>query len=147
MADRIVKRVGNTATVHLDERRLYAERPRGRGAYYVGPGEVDVPRHVAEAWGLEWGAEPPWTHYDDLTAEQVLARAEGISDDERAAVIAYETGGKGRKTVLEGLGATVAEKPATKPAATPAKSAPAGGSGTDAGGPDAGTGGAPAAGA
>lgn len=111
MADKIVSRTSTHVTVNLAERRLYAKRPHGRGEYYIGPGEVTVPRYIAESWGLDLGAEPPWDAYDEQSADQVLARSAGLSDAERKAVIAYETAGKGRKTVLEGLGAPAPKTP------------------------------------
>jgi len=133
MADKIVARRGNSAVVQLDERRLYAKRPHGRGEYYVGPGQVTVPRAVAESWGLDWGDDPPWEGYDDLTVDQVLTRAEGISDAERKAVIAYERAGKGRKTVLEGLGDTKPQ-PATGAQSAGGTTGTANGSGSASGG-------------
>lgn len=147
MADKIVARRGNHAVVQLDERRLYAKRPHGRGEYYVGPGQVTVPRKVAESWGLVWGDDPPWDGYDDLTAEQVITRAQGIPDAERKAVIAYERAGKGRKTVLEGLGDTKAQSAGGTPTSGTAASATgtAGGAASGASGGSSG-GGAGAAG-
>lgn len=40
-------------TVFLDRRRPYRERQEDRKAIWVGPGRVQVPAWVAEAWGMQ----------------------------------------------------------------------------------------------
>jgi len=44
--------------VHLDRVRPYRLRHEDREAVWVGPGEAQVPRWVAEHWGLE-PIQPP----------------------------------------------------------------------------------------
>ena len=44
--------------VHLDRVRPYRLRHEDREAVWVGPGDVEVPRWVAEHWGLE-PIQPP----------------------------------------------------------------------------------------
>lgn len=63
---------------------------------------------VAEA-GAEDGAgasihvEPPWDGYDQMNAADVADRVTGSSTAELAAIQLYETGTKGRRTVLEAV--------------------------------------------
>lgn len=45
----------------------------------------------------------PFEGYDNLTAADIVALLAGLNDDERAAVLLYETANKARKTVLEAL--------------------------------------------
>jgi hypothetical protein len=106
MADKVVARYGDMVTVELGERRLYRKVGAGHGSVYVGPGLVDVPLFVAEEeWGLPIGEQPPWDGYDDMTAVEVVARSQGISEEERANVLAYERMHKDRVTVRDGLNA------------------------------------------
>jgi hypothetical protein len=58
------------------------------------PAPPVAPRSSAAA------AELPIADYDSLAASQVIPRLAGLSDDELAAVEAYERNHRGRKTIL-----------------------------------------------
>ena len=47
--------------------------------------------------------EPPMPDYDDLNADQVVARLANLTPDKLVAVYAYETVNKRRKTVLSAI--------------------------------------------
>jgi hypothetical protein len=70
--------------------------------------EPELVEEVAEP-GAENGAgasvhvEPPWEGYDRMKAADVAERVSGADAAELAAIHLYETGTKGRKTVLEAV--------------------------------------------
>lgn len=116
--------MNNRVRVRLDRRRPYRAQPQDRAAIWVGPGEVEVPAWVAEAWGMQAAvavstekdsAPPvpvtdptapvalPLADYDSLSAAQIIQAIPGLTAEERAALTAYEQGNKARKTVLDAL--------------------------------------------
>ena len=104
-------------TVNLDRRRLL-RRGGSVAALEVGPGLVSIPERQARKWGLAPVEEPaqteaqpadepntaPFEDYDSLNVSEIMARLEGATDEERAAVRAYEAAGKNRKGIVEALG-------------------------------------------
>ena len=108
-----------SVTIKLDRQRPYRVRDEDRDAVWVGPGRVTVPAWVAEAWGatplqadqgvvspLPDPNQPPFEGYETLTVDEVIHRAESLSVEERAAIVAYELGrAKPRKTIIEELSA------------------------------------------
>jgi hypothetical protein len=47
--------------------------------------------------------EPPWDWYDQMNAKQVIARLSSASTAELAAVELYESGNRGRQTILNAV--------------------------------------------
>lgn len=120
--------------VNLTQRRGYRAQQSDREAIWVGPGEVEVPRWVAERWGLEPAAPAaetaesvvpaakmpesslpkvelpdtpgyqPWADYDDQSAPDIVRQIPGLSATQRAIVAAYEQRHKNRLTILDALG-------------------------------------------
>ena len=122
--------MSETVTVVLDRRRPYRARPEDRKAIWVGPGRVQVPQWVAEAWGMQatvavstekesappvdaetsvgsdTPARPspaPWDGYDAASAAEIIQRIPDLSETERVLVAAYEQRHKQRKTVLDAV--------------------------------------------
>jgi hypothetical protein len=110
--------MSETVIVTLNRRRPYRAQPSDRRAVWVGPGEVSVPRWVAEAWGMTPQAAPaqtqtqapgagdpaePWPGYDAAGAAQIIQRAPDLTQTERARAAAYEQANKARSTVLDAL--------------------------------------------
>lgn len=108
--------MSETVIVTLNRRRPYRAHQSDRRAVWVGPGDVSVPKWVAEAWGMTPQAKPaqtqntnpdnaaePWPDYDQLGAAQVIQRLPDLSQAERDRVAAYEAQNKARKSVLDAL--------------------------------------------
>lgn len=77
-------------TVHLDRVRPYRLRHEDREAVWVGPGEAQVPRWVAEHWGLEplakpaKGEQPPDAAPETEPEADAKPEPEQVKPDKRA---------------------------------------------------------------
>lgn len=88
-------------TVTLDRRRPYREQDHDRRAIWVGPGTAEVPRWVAEAWGMTSGtsegsppSSPPPAAPQGLRRARLKPEVEsplaglGLTADQQAALLA-----------------------------------------------------------
>lgn len=92
-------------TIHLDEPRQYRDRETYL-VHTIGPGQATVPRSTAERWGFDGDDAPlaePWEGYNALPVGDVVDRLPTLTDDQRAAVLAYERKHKKRDGIIRPL--------------------------------------------
>lgn len=79
-------------TITLPNQRMYRERQEDRTALTVGPGEVTVPRWVADAWGIT--VPEPEPKPDPVPVQEIPIIAEPATEDAQPADEAPKRKGK-----------------------------------------------------
>lgn len=80
----------------------------------VAVGEFGGPG-AEEAAGAEVHVDPPWDHYDDMTAAQISDRLSAADGGVAAAVSLYESSRRGRKSVIRAADARLRKVDAARP--------------------------------
>ena len=93
----VIYEEGPATTLWVDD----IELPKGEPVSGLSPSQVERLEALRDCriTRAEPSGDPPFEGYDELTADEVVARMGDLSDDEVAEVKAYEAANKDRKTI------------------------------------------------
>ena len=95
----VIYEEGPATTLWVDD----IELPKGEPVSGLSPSQVERLEALRDCriTRAEPSGDPPFEGYDELTADDVVERMDGMAPDELDALKAYEAERKARKTVLE----------------------------------------------